>query len=366
MSGNFLAARPFVYIAGNIIDPAQNNDNEGTIYLKHNESMDALAGHSHTGLPGDGGPLSIGPSSIDLTANYPWTGSHSWSAPGTFTLNNGGTFNGTVTSNGNFVETAAIQSMNAGASPSLSFATVGAAVDDALGTGSTWFITKTGDATFNSVSAITITGGVVAGNIPPIGSIIPFYDFAGALTFNALFFAYCDGTVKTIAGIGAQTLPDLSGRYLVGFGTDGGGNIGTAPFATPPVGNTGNTINIQHDHTGPSHQHGAGTLQFQTGNTTANAVTGSNSGGAFLGPIFEMYNSGGGAVSIAQNITYDQNDGDDQPVWNTVSNTTANYFTKNGSGATASSGTGVTGNALSTTQSIQPISIRVRFIMRIA
>lgn len=74
MAGNFIRARSYVYINGNIIQAFENNTNENTIYEGHNSSMNGLTGHAHTGATGDGPKL--GPSSIDLSANYTWLGTH--------------------------------------------------------------------------------------------------------------------------------------------------------------------------------------------------------------------------------------------------------------------------------------------------
>ena len=51
---NFTATRTYTYITGNLIDPVQNNANENEIYNKHNSSVNASAGHGHTGTTGDG------------------------------------------------------------------------------------------------------------------------------------------------------------------------------------------------------------------------------------------------------------------------------------------------------------------------
>ena len=91
--------------------------------------------------------------------------------------------------------------------------------------------------------------------IPPIGSIIPFYDFNGALAFNTDNWAYCNGQTKTVEGIGPQALPDLSNRYLVGFGTEGASDIGSAIWNVDPVGIAGHAISLVHSHTVNSHAH---------------------------------------------------------------------------------------------------------------
>ena len=230
----------------------------------------------------------------------------------------------------------------------------------------------------------------------PIGSINAFYDFNGALTFDASKWAYCNGQAIAVGSIGVQTLPDLSNRYLVGFGTEGGMDNGSAAFSSSPVGNAFHQINIQHSHTVnahthtiaghthttpnhshtvDSHTHTFGTLKFQVCDFSL-------SGGAHL----TFYDTAGADEIVLDAPTGAQAGGDFVPTQfdsGLVGNT---YFTKNGSGNTGStspgtdsSGGSVTGStalvtdssspgtntALSTTQSIQPRSIRVRWIMRI-
>ena len=67
-------------------------------------------------------------------------------------------------------------------------------------------------------SPVTSSLADIAAQGLPIGSIIPFYDFNGDLTFDTDFWVYCDGQTATVGGV-SRALPDLSGRYLVGFGT---------------------------------------------------------------------------------------------------------------------------------------------------
>lgn len=181
----------------------------------------------------------------------------------------------------------------------------------------------------------------------PIGTIIPFYDFNGNLTFNTEHWAYCNGQTKTVGGIGSQTLPDLSGRYLVGFGTpNGGADLHSATWATAAVGRTSHTsASIAHTHT-MAHTH---TLD-----------------GASAYAKVSMVNGGG-------------DDGDVVADLKTVSNWTENRrvdsFSRTSTGLSINQGTnlgGDTGAASSsttssslTTISVQPESIRVRYIMRI-
>ncbi len=54
---DFRRTRLFIYLAGTLIDPNQNNPNEDTIYEGHNSSHEALSGHGHSEGAGDGGKL---------------------------------------------------------------------------------------------------------------------------------------------------------------------------------------------------------------------------------------------------------------------------------------------------------------------
>lgn len=281
---------------------------------------------------------SLGPTNIDLTASYAWTGNHTFSQ--NLVWYSGTAFTGTLdhANTANRVYT----------------------FPDASGT-------------------VLLNSSTGSGGTVPIGSIIPFYDFNALATFDTTNWKYCDGSV--VGGVGplaAQTLPDLSGRYLVGFGTDGGGDIDTAAWATAAVGNASHEINIAHTHTGPSHTHDmgnhthngaahthtSGTLTFQVAETVLGDFYMNNGGGAGLISANETVAAGVGAV-VADN-------------WPAGANS---YYTYNGSGDTGStspgasgvpstnttsaSGTGATGSSLSATQSIQPRSIRVRYIMRV-
>lgn len=188
-----------------------------------------------------------------------------------------------------------------------------------------------------TISSINVLKALV-----PIGSIIPFYDFDAALTFDTDYWCYCDGQSQTIGG-SARTTPDLSGRYLVGFGgaTDGAGDIDTAAWATAAVGNALHQVNLQHSH---SHTHGVGSLQFSTLRVDASS-----------GDVY-AYASNGTETDIIENSLIESGVSDVA----TIIKNTGTYYTKDGTGSTASDAT----NGGSTTQSIQPRSIRVRFIMR--
>lgn len=216
----------------------------------------------------------------------------------------------------------------------------------------------------------------------PVGTIIPFYDFNALVAFSPATWAYCDGSVIADAGspINGQTLPDLSGRYLVGFGTDGGGDIDTAAWATAAVGNAGHTVNLQHSHTVnshshtvDSHNHSSGTLQFKV----FRYINDIAAGVGVYPQKYQFYTSGGTATDILTTPTtaYGDAAGTVPVVTGAFAPSVGgalgvDYYTTGGAGNTGSTSPGTsaetpgTNNQLSTTQSIQPRSIRVRFIIR--
>jgi hypothetical protein len=139
------ATRTHIYVSGAIIYAANHNDNENTIYSKHNGAFHETTGHTHTGAVGDG--------------------------------------------------------------PLLPY-------------------------------------------VPPVGSIVAWDDYGGALSFSTTYWEYCDGTLVSSATspIFGLAKRDMSNRYIVGYGTEGGGDIGTAPYDATPWGNASHQINIQHNH----------------------------------------------------------------------------------------------------------------------
>lgn len=86
--------------------------------------------------------------------------------------------------------------------------------------------------------------------VVPIGTVIPWMDYNGAVAFDSNYWAYMDGSVLSDAHspLNGETLTDLSGRYLVGFGTDGGGDIDSALWSVSPVGNAGHEVDLEHKH----------------------------------------------------------------------------------------------------------------------
>jgi hypothetical protein len=268
----------------------------------------------------------------------------------------------------------------------------------------------------------------LSGIMPPIGTIIPFYDFNGALTFNTTYWAYCNGQTKTVTGVGSTALPDLSNRYLVGFGTEGGADNGSAAWATAAIGNASHESNLQHSHTVDSHTHDlsnhthtlgnhthdlsnhthdlsshthnlgshthdSGSYKFKTmyfNPSAGGSIFFYDSGGSEVGLMFDassfaatgstramQKNTGGG---LGYYYTGPGSGSSGVPSSNTSgtpSSNTSGVPSSNNSGTPSSNTSGVpssntsggtspsTNNQLSTTQSIQPRSIRVRWLMRI-
>lgn len=234
-------------------------------------------------------------------------------------------------------------------------------------------VTMSGDATITGAGVITVTGS--GSGFLPVGTIVPFYDFGGTVTFNTALWRYCDGSVLAYPGspLNGLTLPDLSGRYPVGFGTDGGGNIGTAPWATAAVGNAGNTVNLQHSHTvdahhhtGPSHTHTIAAHNHSTADhvlditeipSHTHDVTWYTVAGATPGPTGDVAN--GGPNTSATSATGGGLGHNHGNTGNTSLTTDAA-----GAGNTGDTSPG-TNNQLSSTQNIQPSSIRVRYIIKV-
>lgn len=206
---------------------------------------------------------------------------------------------------------------------------------------------KSGNDTFAMLSDIT----VVNGQSVPIGSIVAHYDFNGTVTPDLNYWKYCDGTIINNANspLNGLTPDDGSNRYLVGFGTEGGGNVDTAVWAVGAVGNANHQVNLLHNHTVSSHSHSSGTLKFRTMQLFAGLLFGWD--GAATSSLVQQYSGTGGGAAVG--------------TWQALAGAPfRDFFTDNGTGSTGSASPS-TDSQLSNAQTIQPRSIRVRWIMRI-
>lgn len=199
-------------------------------------------------------------------------------------------------------------------------------------------------------------------SVCPVGTVVAFYDFNAAVSFDTNVWAYCNGQTINNAGstINGLVVPDLSGRYIVGFGTDGSADIGSATWATAAVGAASHQVNIahthtfEHTHTIGSHTHTVGSLQFQVGTVTTTTFNGFHSNGASQ-PILLDAAVGSGSGTVTASV---------------AASGSATLYTASGTGSVASS-SGSTGtnsdastSAGSATQSIQPSSVRMRYLIR--
>ena len=411
---------PFVF-AGTLTKPYTFTNNTTADATEVNSNFDTLYTWSGGNVDAD---------NVDLTDDYTWTGTHVFStvdlnggaldsviiggttpAAGTFTTLNatgGGSLTGTWTDLGTVsastsITTSALIATTADINAGTVDATIGATTP-AAGTFTTLNATGGGalTGTWTDLGAITtldVNGGTIdsvtiggssagAGTfttltlgtystdvekaLVPIGSIIPFYDFDASATFDSNYWAYCNGDTKTLGnGIGSKTLPDLSNRYLVGFGTEGGTDIGSATWATAAVGNASHQVDLSHIHnvdiasltsgSESSHTHGVGTFQFKTLHYTSTASA------------YYVYDLNGSSVLFGSRTARNLIAGGTE---HHIGGPSINqqFYTKDGTGtsgagsahshsvdppSTASTSGG------SATQSIQPRSIRVRYIMRI-
>ncbi len=252
---------------------------------------------------------------------------------------------------------------------------------DALVADPVVYITNNVDALDTAAAKLDNACQVLAKSMPPVGSIIPWYNFgvgAGALAgaLDTDYWAYCDGNaIPAVGGVlDGQLTPDLSNRYLVGFGTEAGGDIGTAAWLAAlgnELGAANHRINLAHVHTGPSHVHTGPShvhtiaehvhvfsISSHTGYEGAHYHVGLFHNGN-PGDIEDSGGNGNTGPAIPANHRH-----------SIILTGTTNLggptgTAAAGTGNTGASGTANTGTNLSATQSIQCRSIRVRWIIRV-
>jgi len=178
----------------------------------------------------------------------------------------------------------------------------------------------------------------------PIGGVLGFFDFNGLLSFDTDVFTLIDG--KTISDtespLNGLTLPNATGRALIGYGTDGSSDQASASWSVSPVGNAGHTVNFSHSHALSSN--GFAKLSAQSSGDSATTQT-----------AFALILNGLSSYSVNKRLyAYDGFDVTDQVVFRNQS-------------ATATRGIGLGGttdSAGSSAVNIRMRSIRVRWILR--
>jgi hypothetical protein len=244
-----------------------------------------------------------------------------------------------------------------------------------------------GDSYWYGVDSMTL-GGV------PVGSIIPWYDFDATIS-KPSNYVYCDGSAISDAdsALNGETTPDLSGRYLVGFGTpDGGGDLDSASWATAAVGNTSHLGDFDHEHTSshthsiththelshtheiPLHSHALDSGGWAEIGWPSSAFDDlyfryTTSGSAFTS---QKRQEGNAASSVSSSCDYKVPlDGDtatsvsERTTGNANDATTDSQSTSTSGPMSDSTTDSTNWNAGSDDRTIQPESIRVRYIMRI-
>lgn len=221
-------------------------------------------------------------------------------------------------------------------------------------------LTTTGDLVIADDITFKSNSIELAKVLPPIGTIIPHYDFNGLFVPDSAYWVPCDGTSQIVGG-GAQTTPDLSNRYLVGFGTEGGGDNDTAAWDTAAVGDASHQINLAHTHdvnpasftsgAGSAHSHSNGSYVAEITYSSSDSRLDANITTATSWTSDHRLAASGDGGSAGGSFTTGAN------VQGTSSTESAHTHSINVPDTTSTS-------ALSSTQSIQPRSIRVRFYMR--
>ena len=242
--------------------------------------------------------------------------------------------------------------------------------------------------------------------LPPIGTIIPFLDYNNVVTYNANYWQMCNGGAIAAGPLAGQNTPDMSNRYLVGFGTETGGNIGSAAWSATAIGLASHQANLQHTHdighghanniaTGSenSHTHDMGShnhsfsssfttssasdhrhLYFTANGGTSDMETFAADGTHFKWNDGSGYNCPGddGDNVTSHTLWYTDLEGAHSHT-GTAGGTTGTASGTSGAGSShnhsitggVTSMTGSSGNGGSTTQSVQPRSIPCRYLLRI-
>jgi hypothetical protein len=98
---------------------------------------------------------------------------------------------------------------------------------------------------------------VYVNSLVPVGTCLAFFDYNGTCTFDSAVFKYMNGQTVSDANspLNGQVLTDMSNRYLVGFGTEAGANIGSAAWSVTPLGRASHLVTLTTNEL-PAHSHG--------------------------------------------------------------------------------------------------------------
>lgn len=228
-------------------------------------------------------------------------------------------------------------------------------------------VIQTSGVTIDDSDNIATTGSITASAVDlllalvPIGTIIAHWDFDGGLSApSAPYWVPCDGGTYTVGGV-SRTVPDLSGLYLVAYGTENGADIATATWDDSHVGQASNQINIAHMHSvdpaststssNGAHTHSSGSLHAQITYSSSDSRLDANVQAVtdWVSDHRLAATGDGGAAggTFSSGVNVDGSTASDGAHTHTVD-----------IAATTSS------SSLSATQSIQPRSVRVRHYMR--
>lgn len=199
-----------------------------------------------------------------------------------------------------------------------------------------------GDNTeIRKVKASTLKSYFTEDVVLPIGAVIGFMDFGGVLTYNTARLCPIDGrTISDGASpINTVQIPDASNRMLLGYGTEAGGDIGSASFSITPVGIAGHVININHSHS------------YSVAWRTSGGTFGLSASGLYSRPVFSCL------------IVSPQNG----PEYTLVTGATLDNTTSGPTNSCVTPGiefVNATDDSLSSAQSILPRSVKVRWLLR--
>lgn len=227
---------------------------------------------------------------------------------------------------------------------------------------------------FTAMPYALVAQTALSNSSDPVGTVKLFWDAGGQLSIPD-GWVVLDGSqvLDPESPLFGMTIPNMANKYAVGS---------TAAGVTASVGNPDHRVNLAHNHAVnnhthslPNHTHDPGSLKFSSFfiDYSQSVTIGSET---FYTGALRGFNSSGGLQTALYNTSNYVNvdyDGAAVPYMHVNSQySDETYYTANGTGTTASGGSGTSGGAspdtntkLSSSQSIQPESIGFKYIMRI-